>query len=176
MKNLLLLILLSTFTLSGCSQDRGLTAVEKLVRTQYPDVTQISTQELADQLLVDSTIVVLDTRTPEEFAVSHLPRAIQISPDATDFPELANIDSSARIVAYCSVGYRSSEIANRLQEAGFTNVANLEGSIFRWANEGRPLEREGELVRVAHPYNSTWARLLREDLRDYGDQAETSEH
>ena len=42
-------------------------------------------------------------------------------------------------MTYCAVGYRSAEMATQLRAAGFTNVRNLEGSIFQWANEHRPL-------------------------------------
>ena len=37
---------------------------------------------------------------------------------------------------------------------------NMEGSIFKWANEGRPVYRDGERVEKVHPYNETWGRLL----------------
>jgi hypothetical protein len=56
-------------------------------------------------------------------------------------------------------------MAERLQKAGFTRVRNLEGSIFEWANEGRPLVREGKKVTTVHPYDTTWGRLLRDDVR-----------
>ena len=58
------------------------------------------------------------------------------------------IAKDAPIVTYCSVGYRSGKMAERLQAAGYTNVRNLEGSIFKWANEHRPLVR-GESEPVA---------------------------
>lgn len=48
---------------------------------------------------------------------------------------LADIKPDSHIVVYCSVSYRSSILARRLQDMGFTNVYNLEGSIFKWANE-----------------------------------------
>ena len=71
------------------------------------------------------------------------------------------------IVAYCSVGYRSSELVQKLTERGFTNVKNLDGSIFEWANRGYPVERDGEEVREVHPFDDRWGTLLHEDLRAY---------
>ena len=50
---------------------------------------------------------------------------------------------------------------------GFTNVRNLEGSIFEWANQGHPVERAGAPVNEVHPYDESWGTLLREDLRVY---------
>src|SRR6185295_10757461 len=64
------------------------------------------------------------------------------------------------MVIYCSVGYRSSALAEKLQKAGFTNVYNLEGSIFNWANEGRPVYRGTNTVAEVHPYSAKWGKLL----------------
>ena len=61
--------------------------------------------------------------------------------------------------------YRSSRLAERLRQAGCTNVFNLDGSIFQWANEGRPLERDGRPVNEVHPYNKTFGQLLRPEHR-----------
>jgi len=58
------------------------------------------------------------------------------------------------------VGYRSSILARKLQTLGFKEVHNLEGSIFKWANEGRPLVQGQTTVHKVHPYNAHWGRLL----------------
>jgi hypothetical protein len=48
-----------------------------------------------------------------------------------------------------------------MREAGYTNVANLEGSIFKWANEGRALVGPGgSPTRAVHEYDATWGGLL----------------
>jgi hypothetical protein len=39
-------------------------------------------------------------------------------------------------------------------------VRNLDGSIFAWANEGRPLERNGQPAQLVHPYDALWGKLL----------------
>lgn len=64
------------------------------------------------------------------------------------------------MIVYCSIGWRSSALAQRLQAAGFTNVANLHGSLFAWAAEGRPLESNGAVARVVHPYSPQYGFLL----------------
>jgi hypothetical protein len=43
-------------------------------------------------------------------------------------------------------------------------VQNLEGSIFRWANEGRPVYADGMQVDRVHPFDDSWGKLLKEDL------------
>lgn len=150
----------------GCSQDAAWSGVLSTIETRYPDVPRITTDSLASWLAADSVPppLLLDARSPEEYAVSHLKDAIRIDPEAEDFAMLDSLDRDAPIVAYCSVGYRSSELASRLQSAGFTNVMNLEGSIFRWANQGRPVYRSEQPVHKVHPYNAAWGRLLKKDL------------
>jgi rhodanese-related sulfurtransferase len=70
------------------------------------------------------------------------------------------IDPDRPIVVYCSVGYRSSILAGKLQDMGFKEVYNLEESIFKWANEGRPLVQGKVTVRKVHPYDTRWESLL----------------
>ena len=153
----------------GCSQDLTWTAVNRTIEADYPSVPFITTDSLATRLS-DSTAsppVLLDARSPEEYAVSHLPGARRVAPDADSLPALAPLSRDTPIVVYCSVGYRSARVAARLQEQGFTNVANLKGSLFRWANEGRRLVRDGTPGRAAHPYDRTWGTLLADALRAY---------
>ena len=69
-------------------------------------------------------------------------------------------DPGRTVVVYCSVGYRSSRLAEKLRARGIENVFNLEGSLFQWANEGRPLYRGDERVYEAHPYDDEWGQLL----------------
>lgn len=68
------------------------------------------------------------------------------------------------IVVYCSVGYRSSRLARQLRTRGVKNVFNLEGSLFKWANEGRPVYRGSERVQEVHPFDEDWGELLDESL------------
>jgi rhodanese-related sulfurtransferase len=154
---------------TGCSQDLTWTAVDHMIEADYPEVSFISTDSLAERLSNQTAPrpVLLDARSPEEYAVSHLPGARRVDPTATTFPELDTLSRDTSVVVYCSVGYRSARIATRLQDQGFTNVRNLRGSIFRWANEGRPVVRNDTPVRAVHPYDRTWGTLLNASLRAY---------
>lgn len=139
------------------------------VRAEFPSAPQISAEDLARELegAEGEKPLLLDVREEKEYRVSHLPGAVRVAP-GTKLPEpLEDLDRSTPIVAYCSVGYRSSQLVERLREEGFTHVANLEGSIFEWANRGYPLERDGKQVREVHPYDEEWGRLLDPALRAY---------
>ena len=134
------------------------------IRSQFPEVTHISTQELSAWLQDGErkSPILIDVREKREYEVSHLPNAILIEPrrDPKN-TELINFDKNAEIVTYCSVGYRSAKLAKQLKRLGFQNVQNLEGSIFAWANEGRPLEIEGKQTSQVHPYNRYWKKYLK---------------
>ena len=138
------------------------------LRANFPHVRWLSTSELA-RWLIDPELpapVLLDVRTAAEFEVSHLPNARRIEPDSTAESAATGLSKETPIVTYCSIGFRSGQLARKLSAAGFTNVKNLEGSAFAWANEHRPLQRsDGQVTRQMHPYNTWWGRLLADDVR-----------
>jgi len=151
---------------AGCSDDLSWQAVEHMIASDYPHVPSISTDSLAERLSDEATPhpMLLDARSPEEYAVSHLAGARRVDPKADTYPALDTLPTDRPIVVYCSVGYRSAGVAQALRDQGFTNVANLQGSIFRWANEGRPVYRDDQRVAAVHPYDATWGRLLTDSL------------
>lgn len=164
---------LSVFTLFGCRNGIAWEGVERMIDKDYPAVHAITTDSL-HAWLQDETLtspLLLDVRKAEEYAVSHLEGATRVDPNTTDFTFLADQTRETPIVAYCSVGYRSAAIVERLQEAGFTNVYNLKGSIFKWANRGYPVVRDGEIVEEVHPYDRLWGQLLERSYRTYPDDS-----
>ena len=140
----------------------------RFVREAFPDVPQMTTRQLAAMQAHDAPdVVLLDARTAAEFNVSHLPGAVLASNARMALDALEPKDSEHTVVVYCSVGYRSSQLAQELRRQGFENVFNLEGSLFQWANEGRPLYRGKERAYRAHPYDEEWGQLL--DKRFWAD-------
>lgn len=145
----------------------GMAAIQALVRHTFPEVSQLSTTDLAGRLARSSEAapILVDVRSEEEYAISHLKGARRVDPDGDPNSVLAGVAKDAEIVVYCSVGYRSSKFARALQKEGFTRVSNLEGSIFKWANEGRQIYDESKEVHSVHPYDETWGELLQPQLR-----------
>jgi len=141
--------------------------LKKSLRHKFTNIEWISTSELADWLADKRrpAPVLLDVRTPAEWDVSHLPGARRVDPSGSAETVAGGLAKDTPLVTYCAVGYRSGEMASRLRAAGFTDVRNLEGSIFQWANEHRPLVRGEEPVSQVHPYNALWGRLLNDDVR-----------
>ncbi len=163
--------LASLLALGSCADNEvAWTAVKYKIQTDFPGVEQLSIEALNDWLASgDPPPLLLDVREQEEYDVSHLPGAVQVHPGDLDVSVIVT-DKDTPIVAYCSVGYRSSRFAQRLREQGYTHVSNLEGSIFEWANKGYPVVRDGEEVREVHPFNTRWGRLLDQELRAYPEE------
>lgn len=151
-----------TLGCSSCAEDSAWDKILSRVRREFPDVGMTTTQELADwqgKSKGDPPLL-LDARAAEEFGVSHLRGAVLVDSDSALGEALEGVDPGRPIVVYCSVGYRSAKVVRDLQGMGFQNVTNLEGSIFAWANEGRPVFRGGESVAWVHPYDERWGKLL----------------
>ena len=162
MKLILGIFLILASLAAGCARERGLTleSVKWDVAERYPNVQTVTVPELNGMMLAGEKVVLLDVREAEEYAVSHLKGAKRARTLAAAMPLLPREDTP--IVVYCSVGFRSAELAEALMGQGRTNVFNLAGSIFEWANEGLPLYREDERVNEVHPFDEKWGRLLDE--------------
>ena len=149
--------------LTGVSS-HDLERIKMITRKAFPSVPQVSANTLAGWMQQPQTpLFLVDVRASREFAVSHLPGAVNLQ-TAGQIAAALNERDPARTVLYCSVGFRSSRLAHRLAQQDWRNLFNLEGSIFQWANEGRPVYR-GELrVQQVHPYGRRWAGLLKAGL------------
>lgn len=141
--------------------------LKQKIRDKYPEVKFISTEELATWQSTSQMLppILIDVRSEEEYATSHLPGALFGGNEAALQSALAPKSSQTPIVVYCSVGYRSGRLAQEIKAAGFENVFNLEGSIFAWANERRPLANAQGYVSKVHPYNAQWGQLLKPEFR-----------
>lgn len=147
------------------AQPSGLSAIRPAVEARYPEVHWTTTDELAADLARPRPPRLLDARAPAEFRVSHIQGATRIDPDSPSGAMAAlGEPNSDPIVVYCSVGWRSGDIADRLRQRGFSGARNLEGGIFAWANEGRPVYRGRTRVQQVHPYDETWGQMLRREL------------
>lgn len=156
----------------GCGQhdstpEARLDKITREITAEFPQVPTLTPAELAAWLDDPDREppILLDVREPSEFAVSHLPGARRVDPDADVKKLLASLTPKRAVVLYCSVGYRSSKLAEQLLEVGVSDVRNLESSIFRWANEGFPLKRDGMPAHQVHPYSSRYAEMLHPNLR-----------
>ncbi len=108
---------------------------------------------------------VLDTRKKEEYDVSHLPKAIWVG---ENWRSSKRFPTDEPIVVYCSVGVRSEDYGEQLQDAGYRNVKNLYGSIFAWKDAGfQVVDAQEKITEKVHTYSKTWAKYLKSGTKVY---------
>jgi rhodanese-related sulfurtransferase len=151
----------------GPAQGFTLDEVEKDVSVDYPSVEHVLPKSVPMAQSGSDGVLLLDVREEDEFAVSHLPGAIRVDPGMNPDDFMARFGGMAagkQVVFYCSVGVRSSQLAERvgsqLSAAGAKGVANLSGGIFRWHNKQRRLVSRQGPTDLVHPYNRKWGALV----------------
>ena len=115
----LIAMFLSLLLLAGCS-------------TAAPSYRQIDQQEALSMMDKEIDYIILDVRTPEEFAGGHIPDAINIPVESigtAEIPELSQKDQL--IMVYCRSGNRSKTASQKLAEQGYTNIVEF-GGINTW--------------------------------------------
>jgi sodium/bile acid cotransporter 7 len=120
-------------------------------REEFAAVPDVDVWTLQRRLDAGEPLVLVDVRTEEERAVSTLPGAVAA--------EVVEADPDAfrgqRLVAYCTIGYRSGEWAEARAEDGL-DVTNLRGSVLAWTHTGRALQGPDGETRRVHVYGRTW--------------------
>lgn len=159
-------LLVAAVAVPAAVLSQGQDSQRVVISARYPAVQWVDTRTLASWL-VDTEggrPVLLDARELAEFRVSHLEGARQIDPDVVDLSSLG-LPRDARIVVYCSIGWRSGGVADRMRLAGYEHVYNLEGGIFHWANEGRAMRSGDGAAQRVHPYDAVWGQMLDDERR-----------
>ena len=128
-------------------------ALERMIediREDYPDVPTITAAVLRESL-GSGGILLVDVRTDRERRVSTLPGAISADEFESRLGELAG----RTVVAYCTVGVRSSNYVREMSRRG-VGVLNLEGSVLAWTHIGGELVLDGVATDRVHVYGRRW--------------------
>jgi rhodanese-related sulfurtransferase len=95
-----------------------------------------------DQLRKEKSNVVLDVRTPREFAAGHIPGAVNIDVNASDFEaKMKALDPKKTYLVHCASGGRSVKACQKLNGWQFDNLVNLEGGYKAWEKAGKPVTK-----------------------------------
>ncbi len=142
---------------------------DKMLESIYNhSVPLLKASDLASSLESNEPIILLDTRSMEEFRTSHIKGARLIEYDRWTGKDFGGIPKDTHIVVYCSVGYRSERIGEKLMEKGYNNVKNLYGGIFQWKNEGYEVVNEKSMkTDSVHTYNKRWSKWLKNGVKVY---------
>ena len=89
----------------------------------------------------DPNFVILDVRSPGEYASGYIENAINmcILCSAAFEEELLALDPTLTYLVYCQSGGRSGSASTIMAEVGFTNVYNMLGGLSQWEAEGFPV-------------------------------------
>jgi rhodanese-related sulfurtransferase len=131
---------------------------QKVINTIRFSVPVISVDELNDK---KQKLRIFDARERAEYDVSHIPGAVFVGYQQFNQKIFDALPKDTPIVLYCSIGYRSEKIGEKLLKQGFTKVYNLYGSIFEWVNKGYPVVNpQGTTIAKVHTYNKDWSRWV----------------
>lgn len=157
-----LLFSLMAITATAQTTSRSYKALlESMYQKTVPTIT-------VAQLKQTNDVVLLDTRARPEYDVSHLPNARWVGYDDFELSRVNDIPKNAPIVLYCSVGYRSEKVGEKLLNAGYTNVKNLYGSLFEWVNQGNGVvDTQGRPTQRVHAYSRLWGVWLKRGEKVY---------
>jgi phage shock protein E len=102
-------------------------------------VTPVAAVEVIEEQ--SSDVVILDVRTPEEYAAGHVADSVNIDFYAADFAQqLDLLPKDVPYVVYCRSGNRSGSTMPIMEELGFTELWDVDGGILAWNAAGLPID------------------------------------
>lgn len=116
-----------------------LPSVESGAQSPAPLIEADALQKILQK---DSSVIVLDTRSPEEYREGHLENARFVNYTTFQLSDIQDIAKKTPIVVYCLSGGRSGRVAQQLLKAGYRNIKNLNGGIRSWQAAGFKLKKE----------------------------------
>jgi phage shock protein E len=95
-----------------------------------------------ERLRVDTNYVVVDVRTPNEFAAGHVPGAVNIEWTSRDFEKtVARLDKAKPCLVHCASGFRSARAVGKMRQLGFQDLYDFSGGWSEWKKSGKPVEQ-----------------------------------
>lgn len=104
-----------------------------------PSYGDISIEQARRLIESNPDLVIVDVRTPEEFATGYLEGAVNLCVECDAQLLLDNLDPNDDILLYCRTGRRSANALGVLRENGYEKVYNMLGGITAWTNAGYPI-------------------------------------
>ena len=123
-------VILSATLLSSCSAPSG--SPESAARRDYRNITM---EEAVLIMQEEQNYIILDVRRPDEYALGHIPGAINVANETIGTAEISELPNKAQLIlVYCRSGRRSKEAAEKLVKLGYTNIVEF-GGILDWTGE-----------------------------------------
>lgn len=136
---------------------------DKMLKDMYSYTVPLVQPDMVQPWMKEKNTYFLDTRELSEYRISHIQDAVAVGYDDFDISTTQNIPKNAKVVVYCSVGYRSERIGELLIQAGYEHVYNLYGGIFNWVNQGFDVYNDKGEVQKVHAYDKEWGKWVQND-------------
>ena len=106
------------------------------------DITPQVASKLIAENRDDPDFIIIDVRTPEEFAAGHIENAINIDFRSEGFEDSINeLDKNKTYLVYCRTANRSRSAVNIMEELDFNEIYHMLGGIVQWEAEGLPIAK-----------------------------------
>lgn len=97
--------------------------------------------DAAELIRSDSDLVVLDIRTPEEFAAGHIEGAVNIDFKADTFAaKIGELDPEKAYLLHCRSGARSGQSLPLFKDLNFEKIYHLDSGFNGWKAAGKPVK------------------------------------
>ncbi len=108
--------------------------------TATQEIANVTSAQAADLVQQGGDLVILDIRTPEEYAGGKIDGAVNVDFYAADFADrLSELNRDTHYLVYCRTGNRTNLAIPIFEELGFARVDNLTGGIVDWFEQGYPV-------------------------------------
>lgn len=98
------------------------------------------TADEAEKLISQRKVLVLDVRTPEEFAAGHIEGAVNVDISDAEFGrKVAALDQTRPVLVHCAAGGRSTRSLPTIEKTKFPAIFHLNGGFKEWAAEKKPV-------------------------------------
>ncbi len=135
---LVLVIAISFASCNGQQKDKKVTAKNNQEQVQKT----ISLIQPNDLDKVDSSVQLVDVRTPQEYGQGHIKHAKNINFfDANFVDQMSKLNKDEAVYVYCKSGGRSGRAAQKLKAAGFKKVYDLKGGFMNWQASGKEISK-----------------------------------
>lgn len=149
MKKSLILVLVALMVVAVLSFTAGAKTVSELTAEYSKSINHTNSMELKMNLDMGEKYIIIDVRTPEEFAAGHIPGAINVDFGMLFFQITKYVpQQDAEFIIYCRSGGRSVIATKIVAELGYKNVINLQGGFMDWAKAGYLVETKHGLFKL----------------------------
>ena len=127
------ILVIGVTLLGGCAE--RITAIQAI-----KDISLKEVYDLIGKNKDNQSFIIIDVRTPEEFANEHIENAVNLDYYSEKFrDELNKLDKEKTYLIYCRSGNRSGKALSIMKELAFREIYNMLGGIIQWKAEGYPL-------------------------------------